>query len=248
VRLTHEKLAALHPADLAELVAQLSAPDRAAVLESLEPETAAEAVGELDPEMQAELLEDLPTQAAADILAELPPDEAADALAEVSAERADELLGTLDTEEAENVRELMAHPEDTAGALMNTSFVALPAHLTAQETIDALRRLAPPAEEIYYVYVVDEAGRLAGVLSLRDLIVAPPETRLAVIVAGRGEVVRVTVGLPSDEVVQTIDKYNLLALPVVDEEDRLVGVITVDDALASLLPEEGHRRLPRVRL
>ncbi len=247
LRLTHEKLAGLHPADVAELVAQLSAPDRAAILESLEPETAAETLGELEPEMQADVLEDLPTAAAVEILSELPPDEAADALAEVSAERADELLKGLDVEDAEAVRELMAYPEDVAGGMMTNSYIALDARQTAQETIETLRRIAPPAEEIYYLYVVDEDGRLTGVISLRDLIVAPPTTRLADIIADAGEVVHVPVDMPRDEVVETIDKYNLLAVPVTDEANRLVGVITVDDALAAALPEE-RRRLLGVRL
>ncbi|MCL5264548.1 MAG: CBS domain-containing protein [Chloroflexi bacterium] len=246
IKLTYEKLAGLHPADVAELVAQMSAPERAAVMESLDAETAAEALGELDTDIQADVLEDLPTETAVEILAELPPDEAADVLAEVSAERADELLGGLDAEEAKAVRELMAYPADVAGGMMTTDFVALQTHLTAQETIDTLRELAPSAEIIYYVYVVDDAGTLVGVLSLRDLIVSPPSNTLSEIVRDRDEVVHVPVDLPEDEVIQIISKYNLLALPVTDKCNRLVGVITVDDALAASLPEVRHW-LPRVR-
>ncbi|MBI2952851.1 MAG: magnesium transporter [Chloroflexi bacterium] len=245
LQLTHEKLAELHPADVAELVAQLSAPDRAAIIESLDAETAAEALGELDPDMRGDVLEDLPTEAAVEILAELPPDEAADALAEVSARRADELLSGLNAADALAVRRLMSYPPDTAGGMMNTDFVALQANLTAQEMIDTLRKLAPPAEEIYYVYVVDQDRKLVGVLSLRDLIVAPPTTKVGEIIRD-GEVVHVPVDLPEDEVIHTLDKYNLLAVPVTDEANRLVGVITVDDALAALLPE-GRSWFPGVR-
>jgi len=246
LQLTHERLAALHPADVAELVSQLAAPERAAIIESLDAEMAAEALGELEPEMQAEVLEDLPTEAAVEILAELPPDEAADALAEVSVERADQLLSGLDAEDAQAVRELMSYPPGVAGAMMTTSYVALRDQMTAQETIEALRELAPPAEEIYCVYVVDDTGRLIGVLSLRDLIVAQPKTRLAQIIGDREEVVHVHADLPLDDVVRVIEKYNLLALPVTDEREHLLGVITVDDALTSLLPEEKQRWLPRV--
>jgi len=247
LRLTYERLAALHPADVAEVVAQLAAPDRAAVMESLDSEMAAETLGELEPEMQGDVLEYLPTSTAVDILAELPPDEAADALAEVSEERAAELLEGLDAEDAQAVRELMAYAEDVAGGLMSNHYVALEAHLTAEETIQTLRELRPPSEEIYYVYVVDDDGRLSGVLSLRDLIISPPDTRLSEVVRDESEVVRVSVDTPRDEVVQVFDKYNLLALPVTDEEGRLVGVITVDDALGAALPEE-REWLPRVRL
>jgi len=245
LKLTHEKLAALHPADVAELVAQMSAPDRAAILESLDTETAAETLGELEPEMQGDVLEDLPTETAVEILSELPPDEAADALAEVDPDRAAELLSGLDIRDARAVRELMAYPEDVAGGMMNTSFVAVTGSLTAQATIDRLRRLAPPAEEISYVYVVDENGKLIGALSLRDLIVAPPKARLADILAGKGEVVHVRADMPLDEVIHVIEKYNLLAVPVTDENEHLLGVITVDDAIEQLLPEETRRGLLR---
>lgn len=247
LQLTHEKLAALHPADVAELVAQLSAPDRAAIFESFEPEMAAETIGELEPEMQADVLEDLSTETAQEILAELPPDEAADALAELSEERAAELLEGLEADDAQDIRDLMAYGEESAGSMMTSAYVALSASLTAQETIDRLREMAPPAEELFYVYAVDEDDRLIGVLSLRDLIVAQPSMPLSALTQDYGEAVRIRVDTPSSEVVETIEKYNLLALPVTDAEDRLVGVVTVDDALASLLPEGESHWLPGMR-
>ncbi|HEX9017267.1 MAG TPA: CBS domain-containing protein [Chloroflexota bacterium] len=245
IQLSHEKLSALHPADVADLVEQLSAPERAAVLDAMEPEDAAETLGELEPEMQGDVLEDLPTDAAVEILAELPPDEAADALAEVSKERAEELLdelGVEDMEAAETVRQLMSFEEDVAGGMMNTSYVALSSDLTAQATIDTLRNLAPPAEEVYYVYVVDQSGMLVGVLSLRDLIVSDPGARIADIIREQSEVVSVPVDLPQEEVLRVFDKYNLLAVPVTDETGRLVGVVTIDDALATVMPDEPRRR------
>ncbi len=250
MHLAHEKLAVLHPADVADMVAQMSAPERVAVIGSMDAEKAAEALGELDPEMSADVLEDLPTESAAEILAELPPDEAADALAELPSEKADELLDTLDAKDAAAVRHLMSFDEDEAGGMMTTEYVALPGDLTAQQTIDRLRRLAPPAEEIHYVYVVDSRSTLIGILPLRDLIVSPPDTKLSAIVAGiaggaggPGEVVHITAQAPKDEVIRTIDKYNLLALPVTDDSGRLIGVITVDDALAAALPPEPGRWL-----
>lgn len=246
LQLTHEKLAALHPADVADLVEQMSAPDRATIMESLDAETAAETLGELEPEMQADVLEDLPPEAAADILAELPPDEAADVLAEMTAELADDLLRELEPEEAEDIRELMAYDEDVAGGMMNNDFIALNANQTAEETIKTLRALAPPAEEVYYLYVVDQDERLRGVLSLRDLIVAPTDARLEEIIhQEHEEMVQVPVDMEREEVVRVIEKYNLLAVPVVDHDERLVGVITVDDALAAALPDE-PRWLPRL--
>jgi len=240
IRLAHSKLAALHASEVAELVAMLSAPERTAVLESLEAGLAAETIGELEPEMRADVLEDLPRESAIEILAELPPDEAADTLAEVPQDVADELLQGLEPAEAEEVRTLMAYPEDTAGAMMSTSFVALPSSLTAEDTITELRRLAPPADEIYYVYLVGENGEVDGVVSLRDLIVADPKQRIGEVARARGPVVTVPATASKDEVVEAIDKYNLLAIPVVDDESRLVGVVTVDDALAEALPPRRH--------
>jgi magnesium transporter len=240
IRLAHAKLAALHASEVAELVAMLSAPDRTAVLESLETEFAAETVGELEPEMRADVLEDLPRDSAIEILAEMPPDEAADALADVPQEVADELLEGLEPEDAEDVRSLMSYPDESAGAMMSTSFVALPSSLTAEQTIAELRRLAPPADEIYYVYLVGEGGVLDGVVSLRDLIVAQPDQPIGEVAATRDPVITLPASASKDDVVDAIDKYNLLALPVVDEERRLVGVVTVDDALAEALPPRRH--------
>lgn len=246
LQLTHEKLAALHPSDVADLVEQLSAPDRALIMEALDTETAAETLGELEPEMQADVLEDLSPETATEILAELPPDEAADVLAEMSVEAADQLLSQLDPEDAEAVRELMAYDEDVAGGMMTNEFIRLHASLTAEETIDTLRKLAPPAEEVYYLYVVDEEERLRGVLSLRDLIVAPPSAKLTDLIhQEHEEIVHVPVDMDREEVVRFIEKYNLLAVPVVDAEEKLVGVITVDDAMEAPVPEE-RRWLPRM--
>ena len=245
LQLAREKLSTLHPADVADLVEQLSARDRAAVIGAMEAGQAAEALGELDPEMSADVLEDLPTTSAAEILAELPPDEAADALAELPAEKAHELLEALSAADAATVRHLMSFDEDVAGGMMTTDYVALPVEQTVQETIETLRRVAPPAEEIYSLYVVDAAGQLSGVLSLRDLIVAPPDAKLASIIrrSDAGQVVYIQADSPKEEVIRTIDKYNLLALPVTDEAHRLIGVITVDDALAAALPPEPRRIL-----
>ncbi len=239
LQLTHEKLAALHPADVADLVEQLSAPDRATIIRALEAEVAAETLGEMEPEMQADVLEEMSTEDAADIIAELPPDEAADVLAELPAEMVDGLLRELEPDEAQDILELLAYDEDVAGGMMNNNYIALGVNQTAEETMQQLRVLAPPAEEVYYLYVVDTDEHLLGVLSLRDLIVAEPQSRLAdSLKQDKEDIVRVPDTMPRDEVIRIIDKYNLLAVPVVNNEDKLLGVITVDDALAAALPDE----------
>ncbi len=244
LRVPHGGLAELHPADLATIIDQLAPRDRAGVLASLDDEAVADAIEEMEPDTQVEVLEDLAPERAADILEEMSPDDAADLVADLSDEARDEILALMEAEEKTEVQELLAYPEDTAGGIMTTEFVAVPAHLTAAETIDRLRELEPDAETIYYVYVVDEEERLVGVLSLRDLIVSPPDARIEQ--AMIDEPVAVGVLADEDEVAEVVAHYNLLAVPVVDDEGRLVGIVTVDDAIDTVLPSAWKKRLPRL--
>jgi magnesium transporter len=244
LRVPHGGLAELHPADLATIIDQLAPRDRAGVLASLDDEAVADVIEEMEPDTQVEVLEDLAPERAADILEEMSPDDAADLVADLSDESRDEILALMESEEKAEVQELLAYPEDTAGGIMTTEFVAVPAHLTAAETIDRLRELEPDAETIYYVYVVDDDERLVGVLSLRDLIVAQPAARIAAVMID--EPVAVGVLSDEDEVAEVVAHYNLLAVPVVDDEGRLVGIVTVDDAIDTVLPGAWKRRIPRL--
>ncbi len=215
LRVPHQGLAELHPADLATIIDQLAPRDRAGVLASLDDEAVADAIEEMEPETQVEVLEDLEPERAADILEEMSPDDAADLVADLSETARDEILALMEHEEAAEVQELLGYPEDTAGGIMTTEFVSVPEHLTASETIDRLRELEPDAETIYYVYVTDDDGRLVGVLSLRDLIVAPPATQISEVMIR--EPVAVGALADQDEVAEVVAHYNLLAVPVVDD-------------------------------
>ena len=244
LRVPHKGLAELHPADLATIIDQLSRNDRVGVIAALDDEAAADAIGEMEPETQVDILEDLEPGRAADILEEMDPDEAADLGADLSDESRVEILGLMEKEEADEVQELMTYGEDTAGGIMTTEFVAVPANLTAAQTIDRLRELEPTAETIYYVYVTDSEDRLVGVLSLRDLIVAKPETVISTFMYD--EPVAVRTDASQEEVTDVVARYNLLALPIVDAEGRLEGIVTVDDAIDTLLPQPSKRRIPRL--
>ncbi|MBA2315845.1 MAG: magnesium transporter [Chloroflexi bacterium] len=244
LRVPHAGLAELHPADLASIIDQLAPRDRAGVLASLDDEQAADAIEEMEPDTQVEVLEDLEPERAADILEEMSPDDAADLVADLSDEAREEILALMERDEAAEVQELLGYPEDSAGGIMTTEFVAVPASLTAGQTIDRLRELEPNAETIYYVYVVDADDRLVGVLSLRDLIVARPETLIAGVMIP--EPVAVGVLADQDEVAQVVARYNLLAVPVVDLDGRLAGIVTVDDAMDAILPTAWKKRLPRL--
>ena len=244
LRVPHKGLAELHPVDLATIIDQLSRSDRVGVIAALDDEAAADAIGEMEPETQVDILEDLEPARAADILEEMDPDEAADLVADLSEESREEILGLMEKEEADEVQELMTYDEETAGGIMTTEFVAVPANLTAAQTIDRLRELEPAAETIYYVYVTDEDGRLCGVLSLRDLIVAKPDTKISSCMYP--EPVAVRTDASQEEVTEVVARYNLLAVPVVDAEGRLEGIVTVDDAIDTLLPQPSKRRLPHL--
>jgi Mg2+ transporter MgtE len=240
LRIGHQKLAKMHPADIAEIVGQLGGRDREAIFANLDDETAADTLEESTNEVQAQILSRLDDERAADILEAMAPDEAADLLGDMSEERREQLMSKMEADEADDVEELLGYEDDTAGGLMTTDYIAVTASLTAQATIDRLRELEPEAESIYYVYVTDDEERLLGVLSLRDLIVAKPSMPITELMIKR--VVAVPLDARPEEVAAVIAKYNLLAVPVVDDEDRMQGIVTIDDAMDTVMPAGMRRR------
>jgi CBS domain-containing protein/sporulation protein YlmC with PRC-barrel domain len=240
VTVPRTKLALLHPADIADIVEEMAADERRQVFEQLDVETAAEALSEVEPEMQAAIVSDLDEERAADILDEMAPDEAADLLQDLPEDRREELVDLMEKEEKEDVEELLTHDEDTAGGIMTTQFFALPADLTAEQAIDRLRELKPDPELTYYLYVVDAEGRLDGVISLRDLVVASPQAKLSDVMDPH--VLKVEASTPKEEVASLIAKYDLLALPVVDARRKLLGTVTVDDVVEIMLPRGWKKR------
>lgn len=230
----YTKLAKLHPADIADILEELNPAERAAILAALDEDTAAEAITEAEPEVQASVVQMMEPEKAADILEEMEPDEAADILSDLPEAKAEELLETMEPEDAQEVEELLEHEEDTAGGLMTTEHVAFAPSLTAAEAIRRIREEAKDAETIYYLYVTGEGGRLLGVFSLRELILAEADQRLEQIM--HADVVSVGPETAPREVAEFLSKYNLLALPVVSGEGELLGIITVDDVLSLLLP------------
>jgi magnesium transporter len=242
----HDKIARLHPADIAQLVEELAYPQASEVLTSLNEPLAADTVEELEPSLSTAIISSLPPEDAADILEEMDPDDAADLLGELPAEQAEGLLKEMQADEAAQVQQLLTYPEDSAGGMMTTDFVAMPEYLTARQAIGRLRQQKELPDQIYYIYVVDHEldGHLVGVISLRHLVTAPPDSRLREIMIR--DIIKAHVNDPADEVARTIAHYNLLALPVVDENNHLLGVVTVDDAIDVILPEEWQRRLPKI--
>jgi magnesium transporter len=234
------KISELHPADIAEILADMNQSQSGRFLESLDVEQLADALEEIEPDFQATLVEQMPDERVADVLEAMQPDEAADLLAELSPERSEDLLELMEDDEAEEVRRLLTYPEESAGGIMTTSFVTVQAGLNAEQALRLLRENAEEAETIYYVYVVDEAARLVGVFSLSDLVLAQPHTDFM-----HRRVLSVTPLDSQEKVAQIIAKYDLLAVPVVDTENRIQGIVTSDDALDKIIPTAWKKHLPR---
>lgn len=224
------ELLSRNPADIAETLGELSDEQAAELLHRLYlGGAAAKALAEMAPDESAELVRKLDRQVASTILAGMDPDDAVDLLEELPEETRKELLSRLSRHDAKRLTDLLAYPPDTAGGLMTPEVVALSLSMTAQDAIDVLRERQEKAGTVYYAYAVDDANRLQGVLSLRDIALARPERSLGDLVIRDAVAVRVDEDV--EEVAKLFDKYDFFALPVVDEEKRLLGVITVDDVI-----------------
>jgi magnesium transporter len=234
----------LHPADIAEIVDQLSINDSITILNSLDEEVAADALEEISPERQVSLFEEMETKRAADLLEEMSPDDAADLIGDLSDDRAQELLEMMDPEEAKDVEHLLKYPEDTAGGIMTTEFAAVPDGFTAKQTLNELRKMAREVESIYYIYVLSKFKELVGVISLRELLLANPEQKITEFM--HRDIISVDVMEEEHDVAKKIAKYNLLALPVVNDENKIKGVVTVDDAIDIVLPTAWKKQVPRM--
>jgi len=231
----------LRPPDQAELFAELPDEEQVTLLPRLNPADAADILEKLDDEEAAELADALPTEAVIRIVDEMEPDEAADLLGDIQPAQAQAVLAGL--EDPDEVRPLLLHPDDSAGGLMTTEFLALRRRMTAAEAIEALRAWHPDANAAYYLFVVDAHGRLCGVVSLRQLIVAHPTTPIAEIMDP--DVISVPVGTDQEECARLLSRYDLLALPVVNAEGVLLGVITADD-LVDVLVDEATEDIQRL--
>ncbi|MGH9434160.1 MAG: magnesium transporter MgtE N-terminal domain-containing protein [Terriglobia bacterium] len=229
LRISFDRLAQLHPADIADILEELSRDEQKAVIESLDDETAAQAISEIPTHMQAVLLESIPADKAADIVEEMPPDEAADVLQELPPETSAEVLAGMETDEATEVRGLLGFEEKTAGALMTTDFVQVDESATLDQAIQALKAFEGPPETVHELFLVGADRTLAAVVPLARILLADSGTVLQELA------LEPLISVPSHagdkEVIDLFYKYNLVALPVVDDARHLLGVVTADDVL-----------------
>jgi flagellar motility protein MotE (MotC chaperone)/sporulation protein YlmC with PRC-barrel domain len=236
LRISYNRLAQLHPADLADILEELSRDEQRSVIESLDDETAADAVSEIPTRMQVALLNSLSAGKAADIVEEMAPDEAADVLQELPPETSAEVLANMEAEEADEVRELLGFEENTAGGFMTTEFIVLEETATVEAAVEALKNFSGALESIHSIYMISPKLVLTRVVPLALLLVSDRDTTLSSLVAEPA----ISVPFHADEktVISMFHKYNLLTLPVVDDDGRLLGVVTADDVLELVIKEK----------
>jgi magnesium transporter len=216
-------------ADGADVLETLPPDEAADVAEYLDPTTAGAILSEMDPALAATVVSDMEPPEASMVLAAMDPDDRVDVLEHVPRAMHDAIVGEMDAEDVEEVRQLEQYPPDTAGGIMTTEVTALYEYLTVGEAIEQLRELNERLEQMFYVYVIDRRGHLIGVLSMRDLILARPDRLLRQIM--RPKVVSVPATMDQEQVARIMRRFNYLAMPVVDERNRLVGLVTVDDVV-----------------
>jgi magnesium transporter len=232
LKISLDRLAQLHPADIADIVEDLAPAEREAIFETLDENVAAETLEEISPKLQASILSSLDSDRAADIIEEMDPDAAADVLLDMSPEATQEILTEMEPEERAEVAELMTFDENTAAGRMTTDYMALGPGAKVEDAVEMLRNFEGGVESVSTIYIVGDKDKLLGSVGLAKIVLAPPGTPLMML--STGHLTTVHPGADEKEVAELFDKYNLLALPVIDEEGVLTGVITADDVINML--------------
>ena len=240
----YSKLTKLHPADLADILEGLDTSARNKIFESLDKDLAAHTLEELQPEVQADILSTINNLLAQEILDEMPNDEIADILDEMKEDDAEKILLNFNKDDEEEIRNLMNYEEEVVGSIMNKDFISFNVNITASATIEILRELQPEDEVIHYIYIVDEDKKLQGVISLRNLVLSAPARKLKDIMDD--EVIRIKDSQDIEEAVEIALKYDLISLPVVDIDEKLCGIVIMNDIIEELLSPRWKRKLKKI--
>jgi magnesium transporter len=235
LKISHDRLAKLHPADIADIIEELAPDEREAVFETLDENVAAEALGEVEPKVQKAIVESLDSDRAAEIVEEMQPDAAADLLADLPVEKTEKILEEMNPEGREEVSGLLEFKEDSAAGRMTTEYIALPVAAMAHDAVEALRHFEGGVETVSTIFLIDSHNTLSGTVPLAKLVLASPNTPLLALT--QEPLLSCHADASEKEVAELFDKYNLLTLPVIDENNHLTGVITSDDVI-SLLREK----------
>ncbi|MBR5848005.1 MAG: magnesium transporter [Bacteroidaceae bacterium] len=238
--LLQEKLSKMHPADIAELCDELSEEEARFLYRQLDNEKAADALTEMDEDLRNDLLEDLPSEVVAKRFVNyMDTDDAVEIIRDMDEEKQEEILSHIkDIEQAGDIVDLLQYDEDTAGGLMSTEMVVVNENWSMPECLKEMRRQAEDLDDIYYIYVVDDDERLCGIFPLKKMVTSPSVVKVKHVM--NRDVVSVDVDTPTDEVAMLIEKYNLVAIPVVDKINRLLGQITVDDIMDEIREQNEH--------
>jgi CBS domain-containing protein/sporulation protein YlmC with PRC-barrel domain len=240
----YKKLSKLHPADLADIIEDMDINYRKKVFESLDQNLAADILEEIEPDIQADILENLSQSKRDEVLDNMPNDEIADMLDEVDEETAEKILLNMEREDAEEVRILMKYEEETVGSIMNKDFIAFNINITVQETMELLREIKPEDEVSHYIYIIDEQEKLQGVVSLKNLIVSKQDDELRKIMINN--VAKINHRENVDDAIEMCVKYDLLSLPVVDDTEKLCGIVIISDIVEDILVPAWRKRFKKV--
>jgi CBS domain-containing protein/sporulation protein YlmC with PRC-barrel domain len=232
LKISSERVSRLHPADIADIIEELAPAERDAVFQALDEDVAAQALEEIDPKLQVSILNAMESDRAADIVEEMNPDAAADLLGDLTDERSDAILQEMEPEERQEVEELLEFEEDTAAGRMTTDYMALAPTARVHDAVEMLKQFDGGLESMSTIFLIGEHEKLLGAVPLAKLIVSHPETRLSELAVD--PLISCSPEADEREVAEIFDKYNLLTLPVVDENGSLTGVITADDVISIL--------------
>ena len=230
---TFSKLNTLHPSDLADIIEEMGKKSSTDVFSTLDEERAADVLEELDPETQIYIVENLSIERAADVLEKMPADEAADILDALEDDKAELLLKEMESDSSDEVRKLLEYADNEVGSIMSTEMLVFNKTESVQEVLDKLRSTKPEAEELYNLFVTDEENKLIATFSLRDIVVSQPEVKVSEIM--KKSPVHLFDEQKVDDIAEFISKYNLLAIPVVDKDEVLQGMVVIDDVVEDLI-------------
>lgn len=240
----YKKLSKLHPADLADILEEMDINYRKKVFESLDENLAADTLEEIEPEIQADIIESLSQSKTSEVLDNMPNDEIADILDEVDEEVAERILLNMEKDDADQVRSLMLYEEEAVGSIMNKDFISFNINITVGETIELLREIKPEEEVMHYIFIVDEEEKLQGVISLRDLIMADSSCKIKDIM--NIEVISIADSDYIEDAIEMAVKYDLLSLPVIDKNNKLCGIIIMNDIVEDILVPTWRKRFKKV--
>lgn len=244
LKICKKEIKKLHHADIADIMGQLGVNESLIIFNKLDTKTAAYTLEHLSPERQVSLLEEMDSQRDAEILDDMNPDYAADVIRITSKEKAEELLNLMEPKKSENIKRLLKYPKNTAGGIMTTEYAHVDQNFTGDQVLNSLREIAKNVETINYVYITSKNGDLVGVVSLRNILLADPDEKICNFM--QDEIIKADILEDREKVAQKIVKYSLLALPVVDDDKKLVGIITVDDVVDIISPDVWKKKVPGI--